>query len=79
VRFLERVGSAAPGADDDGAVHGVPVEIAVRVPPQRAFFPGEDDLVGEVVAGMDGALRDELRPVGPRVPRLVHAVPAPWL
>jgi len=51
----------------------------VRVPPQRALLLGEDDSVGEGGAGLDGALRDVLRPVGPWVLRLVHAVPAPWL
>jgi len=61
--------------DDDGAVHGGAVEVAVRVPPQRALLLGEDDAVGQVGAGLDWALRDVLRPVGPRVPWLVHAVP----
>lgn len=48
---------------------------ACHLPPQRALLLGEDDLVGEVGAGLDGALRDVLRAIGPRVPRLVHAVP----
>ena len=75
VRLGVRVGGAALGVDDDGAVHGGAVEVAVRVPPQRAFFPGEDDPVGEAGAGLDGALRDVLRPVELRVPWLVHAMP----
>jgi len=69
------VGGAALGVDDDGAVHGGAVEVAVRVPPQRALLLGEDDLICEVGAGLDGALRDVLWPVRPRVPWLVHAVP----
>jgi len=73
---LEGEGGSAPGEDDDGAVHGGAVEAGVRVPPQRALLLGEDDPVGEGGAGLDGALRDVLRPVGPRVPRLIHAVPA---
>ena len=75
VRLCVGVDGAALGVDDDGAVHGGAVEVAVRVPPQRALLLGEDDLVCEVGAGLDGALRDVLRPVGPRVPRLVHAMP----
>ena len=69
-----RVDGATLGVDDDGAVYSGVVEVAVCVPPQRALLLGEDDLVGEVGAGLDGALRDVLRPVGPRVPGLVHAV-----
>ena len=33
-----RVGGAALGVDDDGAVHGGAVEVAVRVPPDRALL-----------------------------------------
>ena len=77
VRLPEGVGGAAPGVNDDGAVHGGAVEVAVRVPPQRAFLLGEDDPVRELVAGLDRALSDVRRPVRPRVPRLVHAVPTP--
>lgn len=76
VRLLEGEGGAALGVDDDGAVDGGAVEVAVRVPPQRALFLGQDDPVREVGAGLDGALRYVLRPIRPRVPRLVHAVPA---
>ena len=36
----------------------------------------EDDAVGEGGAGLDEAMRDVLRPVGPRVPLLVLAVAA---
>ena len=70
-----RVGGAALGVDDDGAMHGGAVEVAVRVPPDRALLVGEDDPVGEFGAGPDGALRDELRAVEPGVAWLVHAVP----
>ncbi|TVU28536.1 hypothetical protein EJB05_20057 [Eragrostis curvula] len=76
VRLLVGVVGAALGVDDDGAVHGDAVEIAVRVPPERALLLGEDDTIGEVGAGLDGTLRDVLRPIEPRVPRLVHAMPA---
>ena len=75
MRLGVRVGGAALGVDDDGAVHGGAVEVAVRVPPDRALLLEEDDPVGEVGAGLDGALRDVLRPVELRVPRLVHAMP----
>jgi hypothetical protein len=37
-----------------GAVHGSAVEVAVRVPPERAFLLGEDDPVGEVGTGRAG-------------------------
>ena len=77
MRLREGVGGPAPGVDDDGAVHGGAVEVAVGVPPQRAFLLGEDDPVGELAAGLDGALRYVRRAVRPWVPRLVHAVPAP--
>ena len=53
---------------DGGAVVGVP--------PEHALFLGKDDAVGEGGAGLDEALRDVLRPVRPRVPRLFLAVPA---
>lgn len=48
----------------------------------RAYVPSSQERmirVGETCTGLDGALRDELRPVGPWIPRLVHAVPATWL
>ncbi len=77
VWLLEGEGGAALGVDDDGAVDGGAVEVAVRVPPQRALLLEQDHLVGEVTAWPDRALRDELRPVRPRVPWLVHAVPVP--
>ena len=68
--------SSPIGEDDDGAVDGGAVEAGVGVPPERALFLGEDDAVGEGGAGLDEALRDVLRPVRPRVPRLFLAVPA---
>jgi len=55
---------------DGGAEPG-----AVRVPPQGAFLPGDGEAVGVGVAGADGALRHELRPVGPPRAHLPHAVP----
>jgi hypothetical protein len=45
------------------------------VPPEGALLLGQDDRVGQVGAGLDGALRYVHGPVGPRVPGLVHAVP----
>lgn len=79
VRLGEGVRCAAPGADDDGAMHGGTGDVAVRVPPQRAsFLSGEDDPVGELVAGLDGTLCYVLRPVRPRVPWVVHAEPAKY-
>jgi len=76
VRHRVGVGGAVIlGANDDDAMHGGAAVVAVRVPPQRALFLGEEDAVGEAGARLDGALRDVLRPVGPWVPRLVHAVP----
>jgi len=65
--------SSPIGEADDGAVDGGAV---VGVPPEHALFLGKDDAVGEGGAGLDEALRDVLRPVGPWVPRLVLAVPA---
>ena len=38
MRLGVRVGGAALGVDDDGAVHGGEVEVAVRVPPDRALL-----------------------------------------
>jgi len=51
-------------------------QAGVGVPPEHALFLGKDDAVGEGGAGLDEALRDVLRPVRPRVPRLFLAVPA---
>jgi hypothetical protein len=69
------------GADDDGAVHGGTVHAAVRMPPQRAFLLREDDLVGEIVAGLNWTLCYELWPIPPWASWLVHSMPAPlpWL
>jgi len=50
-------------------------QAGVGVPPEHALFLGEDDAVGEGGAGLDEAVRDVLRPIGPRVPLLV----LPWL
>ena len=75
VRLGVGVGGAVLWVDDDGAMHSGAVEVAVCVPPQRPLLLDEVDAVGEVGARLDGALRDVLRPVGPRVPRLVHVVP----
>jgi hypothetical protein len=65
VWFPEWVGCAMAGADDDGAMHGGTVHAAVRMPLQRAFLLREDDLVGEIVAGLDWALCYELWPIPP--------------
>jgi len=51
-------------------------QAGVGVPPEHALFLGEDDAVGEGGAGLDEAVRDVLRPGGPRVPLLVLAVAA---
>ena len=51
-------------------------QAGVGVPPEHALFLGEDDAVGEGGAGLDEAVRDVLRPIGPRVPLLVLAVAA---
>ena len=77
-RHLGFVGGefAFHGVDDEGAMDAGTVQLAVRVPPEGALLLGQDDVVGEVVAWHDGALRDELGAVEPRVPGLVHAVPA---
>ena len=48
----------------------------VGVPPEHALFLEEDDAVGEGGAGLDEAVHDVLRPIGPRVPLLVLAVAA---
>lgn len=56
VRLLEGEGGAELGVDDNGAMDGGAVVVAVRVPPERALFLRKDDGVGEVSAGLDGTL-----------------------
>jgi hypothetical protein len=64
-------------ADDDGTVHGGTVHAAVRVPPQRSFLLGEDNSVGEIVAGLDWTLCYVRWPIPPWASWLPHAMPAP--
>ena len=76
VRLLEGVVGAALGANDEGAMDAGTIQVAVRMPPDGALLLGQNDRVGEVGAWLDRALSYELRPIVPRVPRLVYAVPA---
>jgi hypothetical protein len=48
----------------------------VRMPPDGALLLGQKNLVSEIGSWLDGALCYELWPIVPRVPGLVHAVPA---
>jgi hypothetical protein len=75
VRRRERVGVAAPRADDEGAVHRGAEEGGVRVPPQRALLPRHAEPVRVGAAGLDGALRHHARAVRPRGHELEHTMP----
>ena len=49
--------------DEDGAVDGGAVPLAVSVPPKSAFFDGEDDLLPKPTTRLDWALSDVFRTI----------------
>lgn len=71
----ERVGDAALGEDDDGTVDGGAEPQDVGVPQQGAPLVHQREPVRVGLPGLDGALRDVGRPVGPARQHLPDPVP----
>lgn len=71
----ERIYSASLWVYDQRTMDCCKVKVAVCVPPQRAFFLCQLNLLCEVCSRLDGALCYVVWPIWPWVPWLEHAVP----
>jgi hypothetical protein len=77
IRRREGVASGAiSGLYDEGAIDGGSQERGMGVPPQGALLARDVELVREITGRLYGAVRYQVRPVGPAIQQLKYAVPA---
>jgi hypothetical protein len=77
IRHRERVASSAiSGLYDERAVDGGPEERGMGVPPQGSLLARDVELVREIARRLYGAVRYQVRPIGPAIQQLKYAVPA---
>lgn len=76
IGLWERIGGSLGRENDNRPMNRGSRPVAVCVPPEGSFFGRKYNLISEVGSRRDGALRNVLGPIKPRISGLLNTVPA---